>query len=337
MLATETASAYPSPYRHGDRQHREHVEHAEARAPARPPSGRRSPRSRARRRRRSRRRERRSRAGVHDAQVYHPPGRRASGTPRHARACDHGRVSTLDTRSTARRQADSERRARRGGLLGAARGRGARRGGHRRHRAAEAARARCSSLGVLYVFAVLPVAVVWGLALRGRRSRSRACSRSTSSSCRRCTRSRCGLAELVRARRLRRDGGRRQRARGALAPAGARVGAARRDRDARCSSAATSARELERIAAEAARRAAGRARDDRARRRGADAGGRAHPLLAGGRRVGTIYLERPRRGSAAARRRLLPGARLAARRRDRPRAARRARRSRPRRCAAATR
>jgi two-component system sensor histidine kinase KdpD len=36
------------------------------------------------------------------------------------------------------------------------------------------------------------------------------------------------------------------------------------------------------------------------------AGAELHPLLAGGRRVGTIYLEHPRAGSAAARRRLLP-------------------------------
>jgi two-component system, OmpR family, sensor histidine kinase KdpD len=36
------------------------------------------------------------------------------------------------------------------------------------------------------------------------------------------------------------------------------------------------------------------------------AGADLHPLLAGGRRVGTIYLERPRAGSTAARRRLLP-------------------------------
>ena len=35
-------------------------------------------------------------------------------------------------------------------------------------------------------------------------------------------------------------------------------------------------------------------------------GAELHPLLAGGRRVGTIYLENPRAGSAAARRRLLP-------------------------------
>ena len=52
------------------------------------------------------------------------------------------------------------------------------------------------SLGVLYVFAVLPVAVLFGLALRAARSRSRACSRSTGSSCRRGTRSR--LQRLAR-------------------------------------------------------------------------------------------------------------------------------------------
>ncbi|MDX6506682.1 MAG: two-component system, OmpR family, sensor histidine kinase KdpD [Gaiellaceae bacterium] len=37
-----------------------------------------------------------------------------------------------------------------------------------------------------------------------------------------------------------------------------------------------------------------------------DSGGELHPLFAGGRRVGTIALERPRQGSMAARRRLLP-------------------------------
>ena len=47
------------------------------------------------------------------------------------------------------------------------------------------------SLGVLYVFAVLPVAVAVGDRAGRCSSRSRACSRSTSSSCRRCTRSRC--------------------------------------------------------------------------------------------------------------------------------------------------
>ena len=46
------------------------------------------------------------------------------------------------------------------------------------------------SLGVLYVFAVLLVAIFWGPAARGTRSPSRACSPSTSSSCRRSTRSR---------------------------------------------------------------------------------------------------------------------------------------------------
>jgi two-component system sensor histidine kinase KdpD len=65
-------------------------------------------------------------------------------------------------------------------------------------------------------------------------------------------------------------------------------------------------RELDRIAAEAARalqveRATIVVGDELPRR-----GGERHPLLAGGRRVGTIVLEGPRRGSAAARRRLLP-------------------------------
>ena len=51
------------------------------------------------------------------------------------------------------------------------------------------------SLGVLYVFAVLPVAVVRGASVMRCPSRSRACSRSTSSSCRRCTRSRSRTSE----------------------------------------------------------------------------------------------------------------------------------------------
>ena len=66
--------------------------------------------------------------------------------------------------------------------------------------------------------------------------------------------------------------------------------------------------ELERIAAQAARAL----QVERARIElgdgGAAAAGSAHqyPLAVEGRRVGTIYLERPRQGSAAARRRLLP-------------------------------
>jgi two-component system, OmpR family, sensor histidine kinase KdpD len=66
--------------------------------------------------------------------------------------------------------------------------------------------------------------------------------------------------------------------------------------------------ELERIAAEAAQAL----QVERARieldEQGAPAGdtGERFPLAVEGRRVGTIYLERPRQGSAAARRRLLP-------------------------------
>jgi two-component system sensor histidine kinase KdpD len=66
--------------------------------------------------------------------------------------------------------------------------------------------------------------------------------------------------------------------------------------------------ELERIADEAARAL----RVDAARielgdeRRGSGGEGEAYPLAAAGRRVGTIYLEHPRQRSAAARRRLLP-------------------------------
>ena len=131
--------------------------------------------------------------------------------------------------------------------------------------------------------------------------------------------------------RLRRHRGRRLRARGAVAPAGARGGAARRDRDV-----AARARDRRRRArADLGRRgagAAGRAGADRARRRTRT----ATSSTAGGRRVGTIRLEggdgRCARAPAPA-----AGARLAARRRDRPRAARSARRSRPRRCAAPTR
>ena len=50
----------------------------------------------------------------------------------------------------------------------------------------------------------------------------------------------------------------------------------------------------------------GRRARDRARRGRASAREADYPLLAGGRRVGTIQLEGPARGSAAARRRLLP-------------------------------
>ena len=49
------------------------------------------------------------------------------------------------------------------------------------------------SLGALYVFAVLPVAVLWGLAYAIAVAVG-ASSSSTSSSCRRCTPSRCATA-----------------------------------------------------------------------------------------------------------------------------------------------
>ena len=90
----------------------------------------------------------------------------------------------------------------------------------------------------------------------------------------------------------------------------------------RCSSAATSApsstgsppRPPSALQVEQAR--------DRARRSAAATGpGERYPLLAGGRRVGTIYLESPRPGSAAAAGGSSPRW-LAARSRDRPRAAR---------------
>ena len=102
----------------------------------------------------------------------------------------------------------------------------------------------------------------------------------------------------------------------------------------RCSSTAPSSAELERISADAARALQV---ELGARSRSATSRATATRSTAGGRRVGTIRLE----GGSAARRERAPaaaaGARLAARRRDRPRAARRARRSRPRRCGAPTR
>jgi two-component system sensor histidine kinase KdpD len=66
-------------------------------------------------------------------------------------------------------------------------------------------------------------------------------------------------------------------------------------------------RELERIAAEASRALkVERARIELGNPAAAADGSQPYPLEVGGRRVGTIFLERPRRGTAAARRRLLP-------------------------------
>ena len=65
--------------------------------------------------------------------------------------------------------------------------------------------------------------------------------------------------------------------------------------------------ELERIAAEAAQRIAGRAGDDHGRRRRSEGRGRSAGVVRGdGRRVGTIVPRRLAAGGAAARRRLLP-------------------------------
>ena len=97
----------------------------------------------------------------------------------------------------------------------------------------------------------------------------------------------------------------------------------------------TVARELERIAAEAARALqVEQARITLGERAQPDGRTRSRPASGASARSSWSGAAGER---AAARRRLLPGARLAARGRDRPRAARSARRSRPRRCAGATR
>ena len=87
------------------------------------------------------------------------------------------------------------------------------------------------SLGILYIFAVLPIAVVWGLHVRGRRV-GREHARVQLLLPRAGAHAHADrLAQLVRARRVRRHLDRRLGARGAVTPAGARGLAARRDRD----------------------------------------------------------------------------------------------------------
>ena len=158
------------------------------------------------------------------------------------------------------------------------------------------------SLGVLYLFAVLPIAVVWGLAYAvavsvGEHARVQLLlpRAGAHAHARR-------LAELARARRVRRDGGRRQRARRALAAAGARGVAARRDRDlaARARHGRRGARaDLGRGGA----RAPGRPRADRARRGRRRAASRSRPAAGGSGRSSS---RASAAASASARRRLLP-------------------------------
>ena len=115
-----------------------------------------------------------------------------------------------------------------------------------------------------------------------------------------------GLAELVRARRLPRHGGRRERARRRSAPPRDRVGAAGRDRARRCSRTGASSEQLE-----AARRPRSRRRS-RPTGRGSSSASPRHRRTArirsspATRRVGSIELEGQHAGTASARRRLLP-------------------------------
>ncbi len=170
------------------------------------------------------------------------------------------------------------------------------------------------SLGVLYVFAVLPIAILWGLYGSPSRSPSRACSRSTGSSSRPSTRSRSRTARTGSHSRSTCA----RRSSSAISRPGR--GAARRPR----SSASASRRCWQELATdllggraledeldEIAQRAAGVLGVDRAEiELGAahrpPAGQAPHPLEAAHRPVGAIYTPEGSEPNVAARARFLP-------------------------------
>ena len=170
------------------------------------------------------------------------------------------------------------------------------------------------SLGVLYVFAVLPVAVALGARRSRSPSRSRACSRSTGSSCRRCTRSRCAdsanwfalAVYLVTAVVVSELAGPRQASRGRGRAARARVGAPRRARD-RAAARADLDEELDEIAVSPRRCPRRRARADRARRSRIGRRRRlAAPARGRGRSVATLYTPEAPTRSVDVQHRFLP-------------------------------
>jgi two-component system, OmpR family, sensor histidine kinase KdpD len=162
------------------------------------------------------------------------------------------------------------------------------------------------SLGVLYLFAVLPIAVFWGLALAIVVSVASMLAFNyyflppTHTLTLQDSRNWFALGVFVVTSVVVSELAARSRRRVTEAALLAEIAGSLLERgDVRG--------ELDRIAAEAAQAL----QVERARIMvGNDAPSEAetgrHPLLAGGRQVGTIYLERPRRGGAAARRRLLP-------------------------------
>jgi two-component system sensor histidine kinase KdpD len=160
------------------------------------------------------------------------------------------------------------------------------------------------SLGVLYIFAVLPVAIVWGLAYAIPVSIASMAAFNffflpplytfTLADSRNWLALAVFLATAVVVSELAARSRRQARESALLA----KVATSLLERG-------EVSGELERIAAEAARAL----QVERARIELGDEGPGAadrYPLAVDGRRVGTIYLERPRQGSAAARRRLLP-------------------------------
>ena len=178
------------------------------------------------------------------------------------------------------------------------------------------------SLGVLYVFAVLPVAIAWGTAyaLLGRGRVDARVQLLLPAAAVHVHAG--GLAQLVRAARLRRHGGRRERARGRArggGPASRRCWLRSRRR---CSSTGTSARSSSGSRPRRRGRCRSSGRGSSWRPSAAD-GDDAYPLAVGRRRVGTIYLEGRAAGERGGAPAAAAGARLAARRGDRPRAARR--------------
>jgi two-component system sensor histidine kinase KdpD len=162
------------------------------------------------------------------------------------------------------------------------------------------------SLGVLYLFAVLPIAVFWGLALAIATSIASMLAYNyyflppTHTFTLQDSRNWFALGVFVVTSVVVSELAARSRRRATESTLLAEISASLLERG-------EVSGELERIAADAARALqVEEARIVLGSEAPSAADAERHPLLAGGRRVGTIYLENPRLGSTAARRRLLP-------------------------------